>query len=82
VVELGGDVKEAVLRSEERHVRTYAVPEVEAADNFLRGDIDDHEVAAVSAGLAHAGIAINGDVSETPVGRGDHLMTCSPAFGN
>jgi hypothetical protein len=57
-----------------------AVAEVEVPTTFVRGDIDDDEVAAVGAGLADAGVAVDGDVGEAAVGRGDDFMAGCAAF--
>jgi len=68
LVELGGDVEEAVFGPEDRHVGADAVAEVDVTDDFLPGDIDDGEVAAVGAWFADTGIAVDRDVGETSVG--------------
>ena len=68
VVELSGDVEQAVFGSEDGHVGAYAVAEVEAADDFLGCNVDDDEASAVGAGLADAGVAVNGNVGEAAVG--------------
>jgi len=82
VVKLGGDVEQAVFGSEDGHVGTDAVAEVEASDYLLGGDIDDDEAGAVGAGLANAGIAVDGHIGEPAIGRGDNFMTCFAAFGD
>ena len=69
LVELGGDVEQAGLGPEERAVRADAVAEIDVADDLPRGDVDDDHVGAVGAGLADAGVAVDGDEGEAAVGR-------------
>ena len=78
----GGDVEQAIARSDERHVRAYAMAEVNGPDDLLRGDINDHKLAAVGAGTADAGVAVNGGVGQATIARRDDFMRCESAFGD
>jgi hypothetical protein len=43
-------------------------PKSRLPTTFLGGDIDDDEAGAVGAGLADAGVAVDGHVGEAAVG--------------
>ncbi len=74
---LGGDVEETVFGAEDGHVRTHAVAEIDAGNHFLRGNIDDHQVAAVGSRHAHAGVSVDGHVGQAAVSRRNHFMACN-----
>ena len=56
--------------------------EVDRADDFLRGDIDDDKLAAVRARLTHAGVTVDGCVSQAAIGRSDEFMHSDAALGD
>ena len=68
LVELGGDVEQAIFRTDGGKVGAHAVIEADVAGDLLRGDVDDGDFCAVGAGLADAGVAVDGDEGEAAVG--------------
>ena len=82
LVEFSGDVELAISGADHGAVRANAVVEGDVADDFVCGDIDDGDVLAVGAGLAYAGVAVDGDEGQFAVGRGDDFMAGDAAFGD
>ena len=75
LVEFGGDVEQAVFGAKDGKMGPDAVAEVDICDYLGLGDVDDHHVRSVAAGLTHAGIPVDGDIGQLAVGRGDNLVT-------
>ena len=68
LVELGGDVEQAIFRPDDGAMRANAVIECDVADDLACGDVDDGDVGAVGAGLPDAGVAVDGNEGEFAVG--------------
>ena len=49
-------------------------------DEFVSGKVNHRHRAAVSAGRAHAGIAVDGNEGAPAVGRGRHFVAGNAAF--
>jgi hypothetical protein len=58
-----------------------AFSKIEIANDFSGGDIDNHHVAAVSARLANAGVAIDWNIRQFPIARCSDLVPGHSAFG-
>ncbi len=84
VVEFGGDIQQAADGIDHREMRADAVAEVDDAGDLFDAEIDDQQLVAVDAGLAHAGVAVNRQEGAVPVLRCGDLMAPLPGdvFGD
>ena len=57
-----------------------AFAEIDSADDFAGGKVDHPKERAVSARMADAGIAIDGDKRSFAIGRGDHFVAGDSVF--
>ena len=81
-VKLRGHVEQPVLRSKQRHMRPYPEAEVHMPHHLLRGNIDDHQVAAIRSLQSHARVPIDGHICQLSIRRRHHLMPRRPALWN
>ena len=70
MVELGGDVEYLARVVEDGQMRTDAVVELDGVHDLAGGEIDDLNLVPVGAGLAHAGVAVDGHEGGAAVGGG------------
>src|SRR3569832_1936911 len=82
VIEFGGDVEQAIFGPEHRAMRTYSMSKIKIADDLSRSDVHDDHVAAVRAGFADPGVAVDRNIGKFPVRGGDHLVASDSALGN
>lgn len=74
VFDLGSDIEQAVLGTDEGAVRAEAAAEIDFGDKAAGGNVDDGDGAPVGAGAADAGVAEDGDEGAAAIGRGDDFM--------
>ena len=80
MIELGGDVEEAVDGVEDSLVRSHAVAEIDDVDDPVGQEINNEDLLAVGAGLADAGVAVDGKEGGAAVGRGGDFMAGDALF--
>ena len=68
------------MGSKNRAMGAQRFPQVERIDQFVRGKVNHGDVAAVGAGRAHAGIAVDGNEGAPAVGRSRHFVAGNAAF--
>ena len=84
LIEFGGDVEQSVVFVVDHAMGTDAVAEVDMADDYTRGQIDDQHLVAIEPGHANADIAIDGNVGDTAIRRCSGFMAVHDrhVFGN
>ena len=63
-------------------MRPDAFSEIDIANDFSRGNIDNHHVAAVSSRLADAGVPVDRNVCQLAIARSCNFVPCDTGLGN
>ncbi len=59
-----------------------AVPEIEALDDLARADINHYQLSSITAGITHARISVNRNVSQLSIEGSGHLVASHASLGN
>src|SRR5205807_8362879 len=79
VTQLSGYVDEAVFRAKDGAMRAQSFAEIDRAGDLAFREIND---AAIGAGLADAGVAVDGHESALSVSRSDQFVARHALFIN
>src|SRR5260370_21877290 len=82
VGQLGGDVKPAVFRAEDRAMRPGRSAKINTADHRPRVQINDTDRSSIASRAANARVSVDRHPSGLPVGRYSYLVTSCASDGH